>query len=556
MQIVIPMSGFGERFRRAGYTTPKPLIEIDGRPIVGHVTDLFPGERDFIFVCNQEHLDTPAYRMEEILRTLCPGGRIIGIPPHRAGPVHAVRQAEDLLDPDQPVIVNYCDFACYWDWPHFKRFTQETGCAGAIPAYRGFHPHSLGDTNYAYLREDGGWVRDIREKQPFTDNRMEEYASSGAYYFRTARLMSEAFQAAVEQNLSLGGEYYVSLAYKPLLAWGKPTAVYPLQHFMQWGTPEDVAEYRGWSAAFRRLAQPPAAPAAPKGAIILPMAGLGQRFADAGYATPKPMIPVSGRPMAAQAVRALPAAERHVFVMRADMDGAAAVAGELRRLYEGAVIESVPRVTEGQACTALLGLDALERELGGTAPGPVTFGACDHGGLYDDAAWRRLAADEDADVIVWGARGHADAVRRPQQFGWIRADGDQVTGVSVKQPLESPADDPIVSGTFTFRRAADFRRCVQRLQAHDDRVNGEFYLDSCINHALALGLRCRLLELDAYLGWGTPNDLRTFEYWQSCFHKWDAHPYDLAHDAMAPAAARARLAQDYRARPPDPAEWT
>ena len=68
MQIVVPMSGFGERFRRAGYRVPKPLIEVDGKPIIAHVVDLFPGETEFVFVCNRDHLDEPAYRMDEILQ--------------------------------------------------------------------------------------------------------------------------------------------------------------------------------------------------------------------------------------------------------------------------------------------------------------------------------------------------------------------------------------------------------------------------------------------------------------------------------------------------------
>ena len=120
------------------------------------------------------------------------------------------------------------------------------GCAGAIPAYKGFHPHSLGNTNYAYMREMDGWVLDIQEKQPYTSNRMEEYASSGTYYFASAQIMCEAFRKVVEQDLNIGGEYYVSLAYKPLLSSKQSVAVYPLQHFMQWGTPEDVAEYATW----------------------------------------------------------------------------------------------------------------------------------------------------------------------------------------------------------------------------------------------------------------------------------------------------------------------
>lgn len=179
MQIVVPMSGFGERFRRAGYSVPKPLIPVDGRPIIAHVMNLFPGERDVIFVCNQAHLDEPAYRMTEILREVCPAGRVVGIAPHRLGPVHAVMQVMHLLDPARPVVVNYCDFTCYWDWADLKAFLTETGCAGANPAYRGFHPHSLGSTFYAYVRQAGGWIEDIQEKQPFTNSSMDEFASSG-----------------------------------------------------------------------------------------------------------------------------------------------------------------------------------------------------------------------------------------------------------------------------------------------------------------------------------------------------------------------------------------
>ena len=557
MQIVIPMSGFGERFRKAGYTVPKPLLDMDGKPVIAHVLDMFPGERDVIFICNQRHLDEPAFRMRPILRGLCPSGRIIGIPPHSRGPVHAIRAAEHAIDASRPVVVNYCDFSQYWDWRHFKQFVSDTNCTGAIPAYKGFHPHSLGSTRYAYLREAGGWVRDVQEKEPYTGNPMQEFASSGTYYFASGAIMAAAFRAATAQNLNVGGEYYVSLAYKPLLAAGKSVAVYPLQHFMQWGTPEDVAEYRGWSRAFRRLVAEPDAgrAAAPRGSLIVSMAGLGQRFASAGYSAAKPLIRVSGKPMVVQAAEALPPAEHQVFVLRADMPGARAISGELQRLYHPtAIVRTLSHATEGQACTALLGLDALEAALG-EVPGPLTFGACDHGALYDAAAFRRLADGGDADVIVWGIRGHADAVRRPGMFGWVEADNGRIRRVSVKAPLESSRSgrsDPAVAGTFTFRRPADFRRSVERLIARNGRVNGEFYIDSCINDAVALGLRCRLFELDHYISWGTPNDLRTFEYWQSCFHKWPGHPYRLERDRRVPASAVADLAGACRPVTPVP----
>ncbi|WP_071466498.1 NTP transferase domain-containing protein [Polynucleobacter asymbioticus] len=553
MQIVIPMSGFGERFRKAGYAVPKPLIEVDGKPIIGHVIDLFPGETDFLFICNQEHLDNPLYQMQMILESLCPTGRVVGIAPHKLGPIHAVQQVENLLDKDRPVIVNYCDFTCYWNWDNFKRFVSEAGCAGAIPAYKGFHPHTLGTTNYAYMLEKDGWVQDIQEKQPYTDNRMEEYASSGTYYFSSAQLMSEAFAATVRDNLSINGEFYVSLAYKYLFKNNMPVAVYPLQHFMQWGTPADLKEYEMWSGIFKTHAdskesESSLALSEAKGSVIIPMAGLGQRFANEGYVLTKPLIPVSGKSMVVQAVSDLPLAQQYVFVLRADMPGYEKVVSELKGLYPGCLIKVLDRVTEGQANTALLGLD-YAGQLGNLAE-PMTIGACDNGALYDPRVFDRLINDPQIDVIVWGVRGYPNAARHPQMFGWIEELDGKIQSISVKKPLNDPDQDPIVLGTFTFKHAADFRRCVERLIARDGRINGEFYIDACINDAIALGLQCHLFEVDAYLCWGTPNDLRTFEYWQSCFQKWDGHPYRLKHDSRIPSDQIASIARKYVATNP------
>jgi hypothetical protein len=105
-------------------------------------------------------------------------------------------------------------------------------------------------------------------------------------------------------------------------------------------------------------------------------------------------------------------------------------------------------------------------------------------------------------------------------------------------------------GTFTFRKAEDFRRALKRLIDRDGLINGEFYIDSLINDAIALGLRCHLFEVDSYLCWGTPNDLRTFEYWQSCFHKWASHPYCLDLDGRIPHDQVDALAKKYQAMIP------
>jgi NDP-sugar pyrophosphorylase family protein len=520
------------------------MIEVGGKPIIAHVMDMFPGEQDVIFICNADHLAEPAYNMEQTLRGLRPGGRIAGIAPHRRGPVFAVSQVFDHIRDDEPVIVNYCDFTCYWDYAHFKRFVQDSGCDGAIPAYRGFHPHSLGSTFYAYVREQGGWASAIQEKQPYTDTPINEYASSGTYYFASGALMKEAFNEIMTRGIEVNGEHYASLAYIPLFERKKRVAVYELQHFMQWGTPQDLAEYRQYDLQFRALVNDAYRSADQAGTLLLPMAGAGSRFAQEGYQDPKPLIPVSGHPMAVAAANDLPHTRAQTFVLRHNLPQCETIANRMALAFPHGRITMLDQLTQGQAITCLNAMEGISDDA------PLTIGACDTGLLYDASRFEEMLHQPDCDVIVWGFRGHHAAQRSPKSYGWIAADGDQVKNVSVKTPLTDPVHDPVVTGTFTFKKAAHFRAACERLIARDGRVNGEFYVDSCINDAIAIGLQVKLFHIDAYLCWGTPNELKTFEYWQSCFHKWASHPYSLSRDSRVASDAIAELEQRYAPRLP------
>ena len=128
MHIVIPMSGIGKRFIDAGYKEPKPLIVVDGKTIIEHVCDLFPNEEKFTFICNSKHLKET--NMKEILLSIKPNSNIVEIQNHKKGPVYAVSLIEDLIEDEEEVIVNYCDFGTYWDYEDFLKHTRD-----AIPSY-------------------------------------------------------------------------------------------------------------------------------------------------------------------------------------------------------------------------------------------------------------------------------------------------------------------------------------------------------------------------------------------------------------------------------------
>ena len=87
--------------------------------------------------------------------------------------------------------------------------------------------------------------------------------------------------------------------------------------------------------------------------------------------------------------------------------------------------------------------------------------------------------------------------------------------------------------------------------ARKGRTGGEFHIDGCIEDALALGLNCVAMDVNAFICWGTPDELRVFSYWQSCFHKWPGHPYRLENDPHVPSEALQTLALDYAATAPE-----
>ena len=162
----------------------------------------------------------------------------------------------------------------------------------------------------------------------------------------------------------------------------------------------------------------------------------------------------------------------------------------------------------------------------------MTIAACDNGLIYDGNKFKTLFNLRDVDVIVWGARGYPGAMHSPEMYGWIETeeDTDIIKRISVKEPLDNPNNDPIVVGVFTFKKLDYFLNSVKKMKQRKALVNGEYYVDTCINDAIESGLRCFIFNVDKYICWGTPDDLSTFNYWQSCFHKWNSHSYSLSKD--------------------------
>lgn len=257
MQIIIPITGYGSRFKAAGYNRLKPFIEVHDKPIIKWVVKMFPEDIDnIIFICRQEHLDNLNY-VKTTLKNVAPKARIFPIKNwEKKGPVHDVLCASDIVDDQQPVIVNYCDYYMHWDCHAFKAELKERGCEGAVLCYTGFHPHLLHPKNlYASCKVDVDEnLIEIREKFSWEKDKTKALHSAGLYYFGSGALLKKYYEKMISLKNSINGEYYASLPYNYLVEDGlKVWCPDLISHFCQWGTPEDLQNYLFWIDVVKRL---------------------------------------------------------------------------------------------------------------------------------------------------------------------------------------------------------------------------------------------------------------------------------------------------------------
>lgn len=235
--------------------------------------------------------------------------------------------------------------------------------------------------------------------------------------------------------------------------------------------------------------------------VVIPMAGRGSRFAEAGYAVPKPFIAVHDRPMIEWVVDNLRPARPHrfVFLCLAEHLERFDVAERLERIAPGAELVVVDTVTEGAACTVLLARELID------SGAPLMIANSDQ--WVDTGIDAYLAATDEPGLAGLIMTMWAD----DPKWSYARLDASGLVTEVVEKQVVS---DEATVGIYNFARGADFVRAADAMIAADLRVNGEFYVAPAYNQLIAQGARIGLhnigrVEREVH-GLGTPEDLRTF----------------------------------------------
>ncbi len=210
LNIIIPMAGAGSRFAKAGYADPKPLIPVNGTPMIKVVIDnLTPQcEHRFIFICQASHV--ASYGLREKLSAWAPGCEIVELNGLTEGAACTVYTAKDLIDNDHPVMIANSDQYVDMDINAYLQAMVEAGADGLIMTMEADDPK----WSFVGFNEDG-LINQVVEKEVISNE-----ATVGIYNFRTGKQLIESIDAMIAKDLRVNGEFYVAPAYNEIIAQG------------------------------------------------------------------------------------------------------------------------------------------------------------------------------------------------------------------------------------------------------------------------------------------------------------------------------------------------
>lgn len=513
VNVIIPMSGKSRRFSESGYVGPKALLNVGNNRMIEHVVNMFdPTLCKYHIIINKDQLEANS-NLPSYLNQLALNVEVIVIDSHELGPVHSILQVKNIND-DEDIIISYCDFIVEWNYLSFLRNAQ--GNDGCIVSFKGFHPASLGSTYYAYMRVKDGNMLQLREKKSFTNNRSEEHASAGIYYFKNHNIFQKYAKECMDKDNNPLPEAYVSLLYNDMVKDKLLITVYEANKFICLGTPEDYEQYQFWWNFFtKRQKQQAESNLDIKRIGLIPMAGKGSRFQDYGYRVAKPLIKIGGKPMVIRTAESIPKQNQWIFLPRKEDTIKHPVERALKNFSSDCIIKTVDKLTTGQAATCILAENYIDNDA------ELIISSADYEHRYNEKMWDSILNDRSIDGAIWTYRCKSMVIKDPESFAYclVKDDGLTIDSVVEKKTIsDMPHLDPLVVGTFWYRNAGDFKEAANHLIDNNITVNGEHYIGTSINYLIKKGRKFIIFDIDQWISFGDPLELKILEYWGEYFY--------------------------------------
>lgn len=229
--ILIPMAGAGSRFSNAGYTFPKPLIEVDHKPMIQVVVENLNIKANFIYIVQKEHYEK--YNLKYLLNLITPNCEIVQVDGVTEGAACTTLLAKEFINNDKHLLIANSDQFVEWDSNSFYYSMTNDNLDGGMLTFKATHPK----WSFAKLDENG-FITEIAEKKPISD-----VATVGIYYWNKGSDYVKYAEQMIEKNIRVNNEFYVAPVYNEAILDGFKFKPFNIKKMWGLGTPEDLKNY-------------------------------------------------------------------------------------------------------------------------------------------------------------------------------------------------------------------------------------------------------------------------------------------------------------------------
>jgi NDP-sugar pyrophosphorylase family protein len=233
MKILIPMAGEGSRFAKENYTFPKPLIDVEGKPMIQAVVENLDFDATYIFMVRKEHLKKYSglkTTLERITNGKC---EIVEVDGLTEGAACTVLLAKHLINNDEELLIANSDQIVNYSSENFKLLKSLTSVDGIIFSFNALHP------KWSFVKVNSrGIITELQEKNPISN-----IATCGIYWYRKGSEFVKYTEQMISKNVRVNNEFYVAPVYNEYISDGKTLIPFYVDEMWGIGTPEDLNAY-------------------------------------------------------------------------------------------------------------------------------------------------------------------------------------------------------------------------------------------------------------------------------------------------------------------------
>jgi dTDP-glucose pyrophosphorylase len=222
------MAGAGSRFEKAGYSFPKPLIDVNGEPMIKRIIDNLNIDANYIFIVQQKHYEE--FNLKYVLEIISPKCKILTVNDITDGAARTVLLAKDFINNENPLLIANSDQYIDWNSSDFMYSMENTQLDGCILTFESTHP------KWSFVKLDkDNLVTEVAEKKPISN-----IATVGIYYWNKGKDFVNYAEQMIDKNIRVNNEFYVCPVYNEAIQDNKKIRTYHIKNMWGLGTPEDL----------------------------------------------------------------------------------------------------------------------------------------------------------------------------------------------------------------------------------------------------------------------------------------------------------------------------